>query len=74
MRGNLSLDRKRGRWKSTVRQRVAWLLAHRDLWKKDKRTIVEAMREAGLVARTTYWKDVHVEALFRLAGDILPHD
>lgn len=74
-RGNLSIERKRGRWASTVRERVDWLRARPELyrgWQGERdprqRQIVEALRAAGLISKTTYWKDVHVDALVRLSN------
>jgi hypothetical protein len=68
------MDRKRGRWASTVRERVDWLRARPQLHKEwqgerqdpRRRQIVEALRDAGLISKTTYWKDVNVDALLRL--------
>lgn len=73
-RGKLTMDRKRGRWASTVRERVEFLRARPELhrgWQGDldprRRDVVEAMRDAGLISKTTYWKDVHVSDLLRLS-------
>lgn len=74
MRGQLTLRRKQGRWASSVSERVTWLLEHPEQWKdwageRDprRRALVEALRTAGLIAKTTYWKDVRVVALILLA-------
>ncbi len=55
--------------------RIEWLREHESLWRpllradedwvhdppeELKRALVEGMRKDGLVARTTYWKDVQI--------------
>jgi len=76
---NITMERKQGRHASTVRQRVDWLRARPHLyrgWQGDedprRRGLVEAMRGVGLISKTTYWKDVHVDALLRLAKATVP--
>jgi len=77
----MTMERKRGRHASSVRERVEWLRArpqlHRD-WQGEadprRRAVVEAMRDAGLISKTTYWKDVHVEALLRLSKATVRRD
>jgi hypothetical protein len=52
--------------KSTQTEKITWLLKHQSLWDgfsvADPRWqgIVEKMREDGLIAESTYWKDVQV--------------
>jgi len=72
-RRNYPITRKQGRWASTVQQRVDWLLAYPNFWKdwcaRDSRTraLVDLMRDAGLVSKTTYWKDIRMDSLILLA-------
>jgi hypothetical protein len=71
MRGQLTLKRRQGRHKSSVRQRISWLQKHLAKYEAldtavMKRAIVEAMKEDGLIAKTTYWRDVHLDALIAL--------
>jgi hypothetical protein len=59
--------------KSTRIEKIEWLLAHQELWERfsadrlpmDARwkSIVEKMREAGLVSWNTRWQDVNVRNL-----------
>jgi hypothetical protein len=52
--------------KSTRAEKIEWLIKNSDLWYgftiADPRWqgIVEKMREEGLVAHSTYWKDVQI--------------
>ena len=66
----MTLTRRRGRWASTIRKRVAWLQRNTELWDKhvDAHVLVFAMKREGLIAQSTYWKDVNVEALCLLAA------
>lgn len=70
-RGTLSIDRKKGGSSTTVRQKVDWLLENRDMWmgrKFDDRVIIDAMKEARLFSRSTFWKDVNLTGLLILAA------
>lgn len=73
MRGAYTLKRRRGRHISSVREKVLWLRQHRNLWmgveynRELQKVLVGYMKLAHLVAPTTYVKDVHIEALIRLA-------
>lgn len=69
MRGRgITINRRKGRHASTVRRRVNWLMCHLELWDRhvDPHVIVFAMKRDGLIAKSTYWKDVNVEALCML--------
>lgn len=73
-RANNPLERRRGRWAATAAARVNWLLRNRHRWAEWKgpddaraRDIVEAMRARRLWAPSTYWRDVRIDMLVRLA-------
>jgi len=61
-----SIDRKAGRWASSVRERVDFLLANPGLCEMSRRTIVDRLKELQYVAKSTYWKDVRIEQLLDL--------
>lgn len=46
--------------KSTFAERVAWLKRHPELEGRSRREIVDAMKRVGLVAISTYEKDVRI--------------
>jgi len=60
------IDRKVWFRKSTLAQKIEWMLKHQNLWEgfaiNDSRWqgIVDKMKEAGLYAESTYWKDVQI--------------
>ena len=43
--------------------RIAFLREHPELWESGKRTIVRALKEAGLLAKSTYAGDVRVDKM-----------
>lgn len=66
----------KGTARTSRAQRVAWLLAHQDLWvgyshtidnHVPKRPIIEAMRADGLYAPSTVWLDIDLDAIINLA-------
>lgn len=62
-----------GRHRSSIADKVRWLRNHRDLWlgieynQELQRTLVGYMKAARLIARSTYCRDVHIQALISLA-------
>ncbi len=63
----LLLFMPRGYPTSTIEQRIHWLLANPALWEEwdmppvdISQEIVKRMKEAGLLAKSTYWKDVSI--------------
>lgn len=69
---NYTVTRRRGRWTSSIADKVAWLRSAKQFWKglpysRDlQKRLVKGMKIDGLVARTTYYRDVHIEALIKL--------
>lgn len=55
--------------KSTFSERARWLKKHPELHGKSRREIVDAMKRAGLVAMSTYERDVR---LFKEKGPDVP--
>lgn len=63
--------------KVTRTERVEWMLANQTLWDRyggmlsqrvvDRRQIVEKMKNDGVIATSTYWRDVDVEGLIAVA-------
>ncbi len=54
---------------------VAWLIANYDLWPRvkgpdtiDRRALVKAMKAAGVIAPTTYHRDIKLDTYMREAG------
>lgn len=74
MRGRFTRTRQQGRHRSSVERRVQWLQQHTTLWNAhvDAHELVFAMKGAGLLAPSTYWKDVNIEALCTLAREAEP--
>ena len=72
---SMTLTRRKGRFSSSIADRVRWLLEHPELWKDwtghqrspKQQEIVLAMQDAGLLSRKTYWPDVNLHALIHLA-------
>jgi len=54
---------------STLEQKVKWLLEHPSFLneKLDKKGLVAEMRKDGLIAPSTYWKDINLEEAMRQA-------
>lgn len=58
-------------------KKIQWLVDHYDLWnswsvfdettKKEQRRLVEGMRDAGLISKSTYWLDINLVRLIREA-------
>lgn len=69
MRGRHSIDRKQGRWTTSTRDRVMWLIQNLEQASQiPKKELVLWMKREGLVSQLTYWKDVRTDRLFELAS------
>lgn len=73
-KSTLRPDRRKGNSKSTIQQRIDWLLEHPDKWERwtdhfDPRAqaLVIEMKQQGLIAQSTYWRDVRLEVWIGLA-------
>lgn len=69
---NYTSTRRPGRWKSSVKEKVRWLRSAEQYWKgvpysRDlQKRLVLAMKIDGLIAPSTYYRDVQIEALIKL--------
>lgn len=66
-RTTIVVHRKVGDWTSSVAEKVAWLSAHAKQFKTEQE-IVSAMKKAGLIAKSTYWRDVRLSRYFELVN------
>jgi hypothetical protein len=66
----------RGKPSSSREDRINWLASNADLWVfnngsmlsgDEQKALVGRLKDAGLVASSTYWMDVHVEGLVAAA-------
>lgn len=73
MGGRNNLTNKKA--KSSPEDKINWLIGHRDLWYHDykerainKEVLIGCMKLDGLVASSTFWRDVkvgrHLDAAF----------
>lgn len=63
--------------KSTREDKLTWLLNHQPLWDgwmtdsdPRKRSLVEKMREEGLISKTTWWRDLNLTRLIGQARKV----
>jgi hypothetical protein len=67
-RTTINFGRRMGRWASSVEDKLWWLENYGDMF-HSKEEMVKAMKVAGVLSKTTYWRDFKLERYLELINE-----